>query len=70
MRSLYLLSLICIVASLQGCTNVEPWERSYLAKNEMQLDPYPLDSKFRRHMYFSREATPGGTGSVGSCGCN
>jgi hypothetical protein len=57
--------------TLSGCTNVEPYERSFLAKDEMQLDPDYLGTKFRRHMYFAREATPGGYGPESSgCGCN
>ena len=71
MRSVYIVSILCVASGLYGCTNVEPWERSYLAKEEMKLEPYPLDSKFRRHVYFSREATPGGYGADPSgCGCN
>lgn len=66
----------CLLASLSvltlaGCVNVEPQDRSYLAEPHMKLDPAPLDAKFRRHLYFSREATPGGYGADPTgCGCN
>lgn len=70
MRSLYFIFLMGVILLLQGCTNVEPLNRHILAKNHMKLEPYPLDSKFRRHVYSSREATPGGYGGDPSgCGC-
>lgn len=63
------IGLSCL--SLSGCVNVEPYERSFLARDDMQLDPDYLGTKFRRHMYFAREATPGGYGPESTgCGCN
>jgi len=67
---LMLFSLIGIF-SLQACTNVEPWERNYMAESHMLLDPYPLDLTLSDHIYFSREGTSGGYGlGGGGCGCN
>jgi hypothetical protein len=55
---------------ISGCTSVAPWERGNLAKSEMALDPYPLQSILRAHNYGSREAAAGGNASQGGgCGC-
>jgi Domain of unknown function (DUF4266) len=66
-RLFYLLILsICLV----GCANVQPWERGNLAKPQMALDPYPLQSALRAHNYGSREAAAGGNAAQGGgCGC-
>ncbi|MEQ1617124.1 MAG: DUF4266 domain-containing protein [Terricaulis sp.] len=63
--------LILGAAALSGCTTVEPWERETLAKPEMALEPQPLLSELRTHVYTSREAAPGGGAAEGGgCGCN
>ena len=70
-KTCLLVSAVLLTFSTSGCVNVEPEERSFLAEEHMKLDPYPLDAKFRRHLYFSREATPGGYGADPTgCGCN
>jgi hypothetical protein len=68
----------CLIAALTlllltGCstTGVAPWERGVLARQEMQLDAYPLDASLDDHIYFSKEASSGGRGfGGGGCGCN
>ena len=57
---------------LAGCaTKVAPWERGTLAKEEMALEPYPLEAAIRQHVFFSKEAVTGGYGiGGGGCGCN
>lgn len=66
--------IIGIVAGgilLGGCTRVQPWDRQYLANPYMAIDPQPLKSKLRQHIYSSREAASGGYGvGGGGCGCN
>jgi hypothetical protein len=53
-----------------GCSEVAPWQRGNLAKPQMALDPYPLHSSFRGHIYGSREAASGvSTSEGGGCGC-
>ncbi|NOS75057.1 MAG: DUF4266 domain-containing protein [Methyloglobulus sp.] len=60
------LTLLCLVA----CAPVQPWERGNLAKPQMALDPYPLQSALRAHNYGSREAAAGGNAAQGGgCGC-
>jgi hypothetical protein len=64
---------IAVLAMLCGCSavGVKPWERETLAKPEMALDAYPIDSSFDEHVYFSKEAASGGRGfGGGGCGCN
>lgn len=65
-------ALTAVIASLGGCaTQVAPWERGNLARPEMALEPYPLDTLFRQHTFFSKEAVTGGYGiGGGGCGCN
>lgn len=57
---------------LTGCASpVAPWERGVLARPEMALDPDPLESSLRQHVFFSKEAIGGGYGvGGGGCGCN
>lgn len=52
-------------------TKVAPWERGYLAKPHMSLQPNPIEASLRQHMQVSKEASSGGhsTGG-GGCGCN
>ena len=64
---------IALVAMLSGCSavGVKPWERGTLARPEMALDAYPVDTSFDEHVYFSKEAASGGRGfGGGGCGCN
>ena len=68
---LSLVLLVSFMLCLLGCTNVQPWERGTLAKPEMALDLYPLQSAIRAHNYTSREAgTTTSAGQGGGCGCN
>ena len=62
--------LLTFVVTLSACTTVQPWERGNLAKPQMALDPYPLQSALRAHNYGSREAAAGGNAAQGGgCGC-
>lgn len=64
-RHLFILSI-----ALSGCSAVAPWERGNLAKPQMALDPTPLQSALRNHIYGSREAAIGvDSASGGGCGC-
>ncbi|MDG2461113.1 MAG: DUF4266 domain-containing protein [Luminiphilus sp.] len=70
LRALALLSL----GIISGCVTVEevaPWDRGYLAEAGMQWDLSSRDAKLEGHVYTSKEASSGGTGSAGGgCGCN
>lgn len=65
------LPLLAALLVLGACTPVQPWERGYLARPEMALEPDPLHSALDAHVYFSKEASSGGNRpSGGGCGCN
>lgn len=65
-----LLTLAILGSLLSGCTSVAPWERGNLAKPEMALNPTPMQTNLRSHIYGSREAAAGGdSASGGGCGC-
>jgi hypothetical protein len=74
MRIRYRLMLgLVAAATLGGCSTIgiKPWERDVLARPEMALDAYALDTAFDEHVYFSKEAGSGGRGfGGGGCGCN
>ena len=57
-----LAAALVVMSTLSACANlgVEPWERDYLAKEEMLLDGDPVDDAMDDHIYFSKEATSGG----------
>jgi len=70
--SISLLIVMLAVASA-GCSSlgVKPWERQYLARDDMLMNADPLDLAFDEHIYFSKEASSGGQGFAGGgCGCN
>ncbi|WP_371928920.1 DUF4266 domain-containing protein [Methylomonas aurea] len=67
--SLFLIALFT-APFLTACAEVQPWERGNLAKPQMALDPYPLQSELRGHSYGAREAAgAGNAGTGGGCGC-
>ena len=67
-----LLFIIFIVfTSACSSVGVEPWDRDLLAQKKMQLDAEPLDDFLDQHIYFSKEASYGGSDvGGGGCGCN
>jgi hypothetical protein len=59
------------LSMLAGCTQVRPWERGLLAKEEMAWSTDPLESTLNDHIFFSKEASSGGSSAAGGgCGCN
>lgn len=79
MRNLVVGSMTLVIL-LSGCSTyreitkveeVKPWEKGVLAKETMLLEGSPIDSYVDDHIYFSKEASTGGTGvGGGGCGCN
>lgn len=64
---------IFAIALLSGCVKeVKPWEKETMAKDTMQRDGNnKLITKYKEHIYFSKEASKGGNGVAGGgCGCN
>ena len=73
MRYSFLFMIILLSLGQTACSGlgVEPWQRGHLAKQKMQLEPYPVDAFLDEHIYFSKEASKGGSGvGGGGCGCN
>ena len=59
--------------ALGGCASlgVKPWQRGILAREDMQLTSEPLTHALDNHLYFSKEASSGGSGFAGGGrGCN
>ncbi|NND92841.1 MAG: DUF4266 domain-containing protein [Granulosicoccus sp.] len=52
-------------------SDVRPWERGTLARDDMQLVNDALEQSVDDHIYFSKEASTGGSSvQGGGCGCN
>ena len=70
--------LICLLTSacstLKNTTlseDVKPWEKDILAQQAMQFPQDKMFSFSDEHIFFSKEASTGGTGvGGGGCGCN
>jgi len=68
-----ILTAVATVFLLSGCiSDVKPWEKETLAKATMkESGTNPLAKKYEEHIYFSKEASRGGSGVAGGgCGCN
>ena len=64
------ISLLFVCLALCACKTVQPWERGNLAKPQMAIDPTPMQTGLRSHIYGSREAAAGGNAAQGGgCGC-
>ena len=64
---------LCTTIFLSGCIkDVKPWEKETLAKKTMkESGTNPIGKQYEEHIYFSKEASKGGSGvSGGGCGCN
>ncbi len=65
------MGLILLLGLLSGCVAVQPWEREYLTKPEMLWTTDGMEATLEEHVYFSKEASSGGSNSAGGgCGCN
>ncbi|MGB8337502.1 MAG: DUF4266 domain-containing protein [Burkholderiales bacterium] len=66
------LLIIFAMVLFAGCgTPVKAWQKGNLAKPIMSFEPDPMDGRFTKHIYFSKEASSGGYGvGGGGCGCN
>lgn len=63
--------VLAVLCACSGCVKVQPWEKENLAKPHMAFDTDPLESKFRNHVFQSKEGSFGGSGvGGGGCGCS
>ncbi len=69
-----LVILLLLILTIEGCSikEVKPWQKGTLAKETMQFSGGNGSlRKFTNHIYFSKEASKGGSGVAGGgCGCN
>ena len=72
-NGILILSGLALAVSCAACSAIgpKPWEKDVMARPEMQLTAYALQSGADDHIYFSKEAASGGRGFAGGgCGCN
>ena len=56
---------------LGGCASVAPYQRGYLARDDMAFDAKPGTMKALEKTYSAKEAASGGASvGGGGCGCN
>ena len=68
MKQLMILFAAMILA---GCANVPPYQRGYLARESMALDPDPGVARSLEKTYAAKEGASGGASvGGGGCGCN
>ena len=75
MRPLRIAACAVLLATLAGCSNIEPWvkpyERQHFADIIMSNDRDPIQSAYMSHVKEAREGARGADGSHGGgCGCN
>ena len=75
MRRFRALAALLALASLYGCSNVEPWVKPYERQNFadviMSSDRDPVSTAYIDHVFEAREGARGALGSHGGgCGCN
>jgi len=79
-RCALLILLVSCVTALGGCASlgnalsyedVSAWDKGVLAQDSMKPVLDSMDQSVDDHIYFSREASTGGSGvRGGGCGCN
>lgn len=70
-RRLFRLFIALALLAIGGCATVHPWDRDLLAQKQMSFNPSPMLQSVDEHIYFSKEASMGGTSvGGGGCGCN
>jgi Domain of unknown function (DUF4266) len=64
-------ALIAAMLFIAGCANVPAYQRGYLARESMALDPDPGVARSLEKTYSAKEAASGGASvGGGGCGCN
>ena len=64
-------SLVIACMNLSACTAVAPYQRGYLARDDMALEGNPGFAKAIEKTFAAKEAASGGASvGGGGCGCN
>ena len=62
---------IALAGVLSACAPVAPYQRAYLARDDMALDGNPGTMKALEKTFSAKEAAQGGASvGGGGCGCN
>ena len=65
------LAVAALAVVLGGCVHVAPYQRGYLARDDMAFDPSPGTARAIEKTYSAKEAASGGASvGGGGCGCN
>ena len=77
MHKIIIIALLLAVSGCETISNmsvkeeVKPWEKDILAEDTMQIPRDSMQSYLDDHIFFSKEASSGGSGvGGGGCGCN
>jgi len=66
-----LISACSTVSNMTISEDVKPWEKALLAQPAMQFPQDKMLNYSDQHIFFSKEASTGGTSvGGGGCGCN
>ncbi len=70
MTRLCLAAILCALCA-GGCAGVAPYQRGYLAREDMAFDADPGTAKSIEKTFAAKEAASGGAAvGGGGCGCN
>ena len=65
------IAILAVAALLAACAPVAPYQRAYLARDDMALEGNPGFMKAIEKTYSAKEAASGGASvGGGGCGCN
>ena len=65
------LAALILGASITACAPVAPYQRAYLARDDMALEGNPGTAKAMEKTFAAKEAASGGASvGGGGCGCN
>lgn len=66
-----ILAALLVLALAAACAPVAPYQRAYLARDDMALDGNPGTARALEKTYSAKEAALGGASvGGGGCGCN
>lgn len=77
MKKIIILSVLVLLSGCETFSNVtvredvKPWQKKILSEQSMKFPQDDMHAFVDEHIYFSKEASSGGSGvGGGGCGCN